>query len=79
VRFDVVDVLVTPVSAVAPLKREENIGADLGTNGFREAVLSYTVPQNLCGLPSCVVRAGFDAFGLPFGVQSTGPPGWNPK
>ena len=41
---------------------------------FRELVMSYTVPQDLAGLPACAVRAGFDSLGLPVGVQLTGPP-----
>jgi aspartyl-tRNA(Asn)/glutamyl-tRNA(Gln) amidotransferase subunit A len=41
---------------------------------FRELVMPYTTPQDLAGLPTCAVRAGFDADGLPVGVQFTGPP-----
>ena len=40
---------------------------------FRELVMTYTVPQDLAGLPACTVRAGFDALGIPVGVQFTGP------
>ena len=36
--------------------------------------MSYTTPQDLVGLPACAVRAGFDALGIPVGVQFTGPP-----
>ena len=28
-------------------------------------MMSFVVPQNLAGLPSCTVRAGFDLDGLP--------------
>jgi Asp-tRNA(Asn)/Glu-tRNA(Gln) amidotransferase A subunit family amidase len=35
--------------------------------------MGYTVPQDLAGLPACTVRAGFDALGIPVGVQLTGP------
>ena len=41
---------------------------------FRELVMSYTVPQDLTGLPACTVRAGFDELGVPTAVQLTGPP-----
>ena len=41
---------------------------------FRELVMSYTTPQDLVGLPACAVRAGFDALGIPVGVQFTAPP-----
>jgi aspartyl-tRNA(Asn)/glutamyl-tRNA(Gln) amidotransferase subunit A len=35
--------------------------------------MSYTVPQNLTGLPACAVRVGFDDGGIPVGAQFTGP------
>lgn len=41
---------------------------------FRELAMSYTVPQDLTGLPACTVRAGFDELGIATGVQLTGPP-----
>jgi aspartyl-tRNA(Asn)/glutamyl-tRNA(Gln) amidotransferase subunit A len=69
------DVLLTPVSAGSPLPiGEETVvheGVDLT---FRDLVMSYTTPQDLVGLPACAVRAGFDALGIPVGVQFTGPP-----
>ena len=36
--------------------------------------MSYTTPQDLTGLPACAVRAGFDALGIPVGVQFTAGP-----
>jgi aspartyl-tRNA(Asn)/glutamyl-tRNA(Gln) amidotransferase subunit A len=58
--------LVTPVSAVppAPSADREATGAP-----FRAAVMAYTVPHDVAGLPSCAVRAGFDDDGLPIGMQ----------
>ena len=51
-------------------------GGDLVHEGeeltFRDLVMSYTTPQDLVGLPACAVRAGFDALGVPVGVQFTG-------
>ena len=35
--------------------------------------MGYTTPQDLVGLPACAVRAGFDALGIPVGLQFTGP------
>jgi aspartyl-tRNA(Asn)/glutamyl-tRNA(Gln) amidotransferase subunit A len=68
------DVLLTPVSAGSPLPiGEETVlhgGAELT---FRELVMSYTTPQDLVGLPACAVRAGFDALGIPVGMQFTAP------
>jgi aspartyl-tRNA(Asn)/glutamyl-tRNA(Gln) amidotransferase subunit A len=69
------DLLLTPVSAGSPIaiggETVEHCGRELT---FRELVMSYTTPQDLVGLPACAVRAGFDAFGVPVGVQLTGPP-----
>jgi aspartyl-tRNA(Asn)/glutamyl-tRNA(Gln) amidotransferase subunit A len=73
--FGQVDLLLTPVSAASPLpigeERTEHVGRE---REFRELVMSYTTPQDLVGLPACTVRAGFDALGIPVGVQFIGPP-----
>jgi len=66
--FSLADLLITPIAAVPP----EQI-AYPDPQGFRDAVLPYTVPQDLAGLPSCAVPVGFDDLGLPVGVQITGP------
>jgi aspartyl-tRNA(Asn)/glutamyl-tRNA(Gln) amidotransferase subunit A len=66
--FREVDLLLTPVAKGPP--------PPIGEEGnLRDRVMPFTVPQDLAGLPTCTVRAGFDALGLPFGVQLTGPPG----
>jgi aspartyl-tRNA(Asn)/glutamyl-tRNA(Gln) amidotransferase subunit A len=73
--FDEVEILLTPVCAASPVPIGDEALVHLGRPiEFREVVMSYTVPQDLAGLPSCVVRAGFDALGIPVGVQFTGPP-----
>lgn len=73
--FDRVDVLLTPVSAGSPLPIGDERTVHLGREiDFRELVMSYTVPQDLAGLPACAVRVGFDRLGVPVGVQLTGPP-----
>ena len=74
--FERVDLLVTPVSPCAPVEW----GLDeLDHHGerrlIRDLALPLTTPQNLAGVPACVVRAGFDDTGLPVGVQVTGPRG----
>ena len=52
-------------------------GGDGGAQGaeltFRDLIMGYTTPQDLVGLPACAVRAGFDALGIPVGLQFTGP------
>jgi aspartyl-tRNA(Asn)/glutamyl-tRNA(Gln) amidotransferase subunit A len=73
--FRQADLLLTPVAAGSPLPIGEDRLTHLGRElDFRRLVLPYTVPQNLAGLPACAVRAGFDALGIPVGVQLTGPP-----
>jgi len=72
--FDHVDVVLTPVSAGSPLPIGEERTTHLGQEiEFRELVMSYTVPQDLTGLPACAVRVGFDELGVPVGAQFTGP------
>ena len=69
------DVLITPVGAGPPLPiGEESVVHEGRQLTFRELVMTYTTPQDLTGLPACSVRAGFDALGIPVGVQFTGPP-----
>jgi aspartyl-tRNA(Asn)/glutamyl-tRNA(Gln) amidotransferase subunit A len=73
--FDHVDVLLTPVSAGSPPPIGEEHVVHAGRKiDFRELVMTYTVPQNLLGLPACALRAGFDDLGIPIGVQFTGRP-----
>jgi aspartyl-tRNA(Asn)/glutamyl-tRNA(Gln) amidotransferase subunit A len=72
--FDEVDVLLTPLNAGPPLPIGEERAMHLGQEiEFRELVMSYTVPQDLTGLPACAVRVGFDDAGIPVGAQFTGP------
>ena len=72
--FKEVDVLMTPVSAASPVSIDGEATVQVANNvDFRELVMSYTVPQDLVGLPACAVRAGFDELGIPVGVQFTGP------
>jgi aspartyl-tRNA(Asn)/glutamyl-tRNA(Gln) amidotransferase subunit A len=68
------DVLLTPVAAGAPFPDFAESGDHLGCEiSFRDLVMPYTTPQDLCGLPACALRAGFDNDGLPIGMQFTGP------
>jgi len=63
------DLLLTPVHATAP----ERIGER--SEDFRNRVLTYTVPQDVAGLPACAVPVGFCDLGMPIGIQLTGPAG----
>ena len=66
--FTRADVLLSPVSAIAPERRDRP-----DPQGFRDGVLPNTVAQDMTGLPACTVPVGFDDDGLPVGVQVTGP------
>lgn len=71
-----VDALVSPISAVGPSRIDQPDEAVLNGQrvGMRDAVMRFTVPQNMTGLPAGIVRAGFDPDGLPVGVQLTAGP-----
>jgi aspartyl-tRNA(Asn)/glutamyl-tRNA(Gln) amidotransferase subunit A len=63
-----VDVLVLPLAAGSP----PLIDSPAPDQDAWELVHRSTVPFNVLGMPACVVRAGFDALGLPVGVQIVG-------
>jgi aspartyl-tRNA(Asn)/glutamyl-tRNA(Gln) amidotransferase subunit A len=66
--FTRVDVLLSPVSPIGP----SLVGA--APEDFRRQVTSCIAAQSLTGLPTLALRAGFDADGLPVGIQLTAPP-----
>jgi aspartyl-tRNA(Asn)/glutamyl-tRNA(Gln) amidotransferase subunit A len=78
--FSTIDLLLMPVAATSPPTIDEQTISQPGDDAaFRESVLTYTVPQDLVGLPACAVRAGFDELAIPVGVQLTGPPWSEPR
>lgn len=72
-----VDVLVSPISTVAPplCNDPDSAWIEEGSIPLREAVMGLTTPQNLTGLPTVAVPRGLSADGLPVGVQVTAPKG----
>ena len=74
--FRQADLIVTPVAPISPSRLGEEEVEHLGrTRLFRALMLRYTTPQNVVGVPSCAVRAGFDELGIPVGMQLAGRPG----
>jgi Asp-tRNA(Asn)/Glu-tRNA(Gln) amidotransferase A subunit family amidase len=72
-----VDVLLTPVATVAPPTVERPDVAKLGNDeiDLRAAIMGFTVPQNLAGLPTVTFPAAKAADGLPCGLQVSSVPG----
>jgi Asp-tRNA(Asn)/Glu-tRNA(Gln) amidotransferase A subunit family amidase len=72
-----VDVLLTPVATVAPPTVDRPDVAKLGNDeiDLRAAIMGFTVPQNLAGLPTVTFPAAKTADGLPCGLQVSSVPG----
>lgn len=66
--FKKVDVILSPVTAVNPLKLGENINDPLKM--YLMDIL--TTPANLAGIPAISVPSGFTKNGLPIGIQLMG-------
>jgi len=75
--WDSYDVLLTPTVAItAPLVGEFQNLADDPEGVFRYlALAAFTAPFNLTGQPAVNIPAGFDAAGMPMGIQLVGRPG----
>jgi aspartyl-tRNA(Asn)/glutamyl-tRNA(Gln) amidotransferase subunit A len=68
--FDQCDLIVTPVSPTTAFKIGERTQDPLTM--YLSDIL--TIPVNLAGLPAISVPCGFDAMGLPIGMQIIGRP-----
>ncbi|KAJ7535012.1 hypothetical protein O6H91_12G014600 [Diphasiastrum complanatum] len=73
--FKKVDVIVTPTTPltapVIPPDCHTNGETDLRTNG---SLMRYALAGNILGLPCITVPVGYDAVGLPIGLQLIGRP-----
>jgi aspartyl-tRNA(Asn)/glutamyl-tRNA(Gln) amidotransferase subunit A len=74
--FDDIDVLVTPgMPFAAPeVGATETTWSDGVTESLTPALIRLTSPGNLTGQPVLALPVGFDAAGLPLGMQVTGRP-----
>jgi aspartyl-tRNA(Asn)/glutamyl-tRNA(Gln) amidotransferase subunit A len=68
--FARVDVVAMPTSPIPPFRLGEK------TDDPLQMYLSdiFTISINLAGLPGIVLPCGFDAAGMPIGLQIVGPP-----
>jgi Asp-tRNA(Asn)/Glu-tRNA(Gln) amidotransferase A subunit family amidase len=71
--FELTDVIVSPVGPTGPslVKTPETVSVRGTTMPLRTAIMTYTVPQNLAGLPSITCPVGLDDAGMPIGIQLT--------
>ena len=69
--FEQVDLLVTPTTAVVPTTIANAEVPDTATGA--ESSARNTAPFNIYGIPTINVPCGFTRFGLPIGLQISGP------
>ena len=73
--WDNVDVIVTPTTATtAPPIPDDAAGGELDEEKINRAV-TFTFAQNLSGMPAVSVPCGYDAAGMPVGMQIIAPHG----
>ncbi|MDQ3963778.1 MAG: amidase [Actinomycetota bacterium] len=75
--FTGVDVVLSTVGACGPSRCSTPNEVNLNGEAIpvRQAVMPYTILQNVAGIPATTVPVGLDDDGLPIGVQVTGAAG----
>jgi aspartyl-tRNA(Asn)/glutamyl-tRNA(Gln) amidotransferase subunit A len=69
--FDEVDLIVTPTTPVMPTTIDDAEIPETATGA--ESTVRNTAPFNLYGIPTISIPCGFSRFGLPIGLQISGP------
>jgi aspartyl-tRNA(Asn)/glutamyl-tRNA(Gln) amidotransferase subunit A len=69
-----VEAILTPIALVPPpfLANADTVLVNDVPVDARDAIMPFTVPQNVAGLPTVAFPAGLATDGLPFGLQVTG-------
>ena len=70
-RLQSLDAILSPVSGVGPSHVDDSDQAVWNgqVRPLRDAVMIFTVPNNMTGLPTSIVPVGVDPDGMPVGVQ----------
>ncbi|AOS64200.1 Asp-tRNA(Asn)/Glu-tRNA(Gln) amidotransferase GatCAB subunit A [Actinoalloteichus hymeniacidonis] len=74
--FADIDVLATPTTPITavPAEQDEVRWPDGSTETVTDALLRFTEPANLTGMPALTLPVGQDSAGLPIGMQLIGRP-----
>ncbi len=70
--FEDVDVILTPTTGTTAFRAEGPMPTEIDGEPIKPMHSIYTYPFNVSGHPACNVPCGFDADGLPVGLQIIG-------
>jgi aspartyl-tRNA(Asn)/glutamyl-tRNA(Gln) amidotransferase subunit A len=70
--FDDVDLIITPTTGTAAFRAEGPMPAEIDGQQVKPMRVIYTYPFNISGHPAVSIPCGFDADGLPVGLQVVG-------
>ncbi len=70
--FDEVDLVMTPTTGTAAFRAEGPMATEIDGEQVKPMRVLYTYPFNISGHPAVSIPCGFDADGLPVGLQVVG-------